>query len=78
MSQLASVGAPTVARLLDETGLAEALGCSVALLRKDRYGAKTIPFMRIGDLVRYDFDRVREAMLMREEGGPRGSRRRAA
>jgi hypothetical protein len=64
-----------IRRLLDEKEIAEELHVSIAFLRKDRYGAKTIPFMRLGDLIRYDADRVREALMAREVGGPRGGRK---
>lgn len=67
-----------IAKLLDEYALAEQLGVSIHFLRKDRYGPRTIPFIRLGDLVRYDPISVHSALLAREQGGPRGSRRRAA
>lgn len=57
---------------VDENVCAPAIGKSVAWLRKDRLGAKIIPFYRIGKSVRYDLGRVREALASVEEGGPRG------
>ena len=56
---------------VDEKTLAEALGMSVAWLRKDRSGARTVPFFRLGSSVRYNIDRVREALDKRAEGGAR-------
>lgn len=57
---------------VDEVAAAKALGMSVAWLRKDRLGARTIPFYRLGTSVRYDLGRVREALAAVAEGGPRG------
>jgi hypothetical protein len=48
--------------LVDELELAPVLGVSVSFLRHDRYGKKRIPFAKIGGCVRYDLDRVREAL----------------
>jgi len=59
---------------VDEYQLAEALKVSVGFLRKDRRMAKRIPFYKLGDLVRYDIDRVREALIAIEEGGAKGAR----
>ena len=56
---------------VDEKTLAEALGMSVAWLRKDRSGARIVPFYRLGTSVRYNIDRVREALDKRAEGGAR-------
>ena len=56
---------------VDEKTLAEALGMSVAWLRKDRSGARTVPFYRLGTSIRYNIDRVREALDKRAEGGAR-------
>jgi hypothetical protein len=52
-----------------EKEAAAALRCSVGLLRKDRLGARTIPFFRLGRSVRYSPSRVLEALAAREEGG---------
>ena len=54
---------------VDEKTLAEALGMSVAWLRKDRSGARIVPFYRLGTSIRYNIDRVREALDKRAEGG---------
>lgn len=56
---------------VDEKTMAEAIGMSVAWLRKDRSGARTVPFFRLGSSVRYNIDRVREALDKRAEGGAR-------
>lgn len=60
---------PSIA--VDERSAASALGMSVAWLRKDRLGARTIPYYRMGKSVRYDLTRVREALSAVEEGGPK-------
>lgn len=62
----------------DEHAIARALGVSVHTLRKDRTGARRIPFYKIGSTVRYNLDRVREALAELEVGGPkpRGNRKR--
>lgn len=54
---------------VDERVCARSLGVSVGMLRKDRAGSKTIPFYRIGRSIRYDLQRVREALSKVEEGG---------
>lgn len=65
--------------VLDEKGIAEALGISVSFVRKDRGGKRILPFFRIGDLIRYDLGRVRAALLANEEGGrQKATRRRSA
>lgn len=56
---------------VDEKTLAEAIGMSVAWLRKDRSGARILPFFRLGASVRYNIDRVREALDKQAEGGAR-------
>jgi len=63
--------APIVA--VDEHACAQAIGMSVSWLRKDRRTKRLIPFSRLGGAIRYDLDRVREALADLEEGGrPRG------
>jgi hypothetical protein len=52
-----------------------AIGKSVFWLRKDRIGAKIVPFYRIGKSVRYDLERCRSALLSLEEGGPKAVRK---
>ncbi len=54
---------------IDETEAAAAIGMSVHFLRKDRRTKRLIPFYRIGDCVRYDIGRIREALAAIEEGG---------
>ncbi len=56
---------------VDEKTLAACLGMSVAWLRKDRRGARILPFFRLGSAVRYNIDRVREALDKQAEGGAR-------
>ena len=56
---------------VDEKTLAACLGMSVAWLRKDRSGARILPFYRLGSAVRYNIDRVREALDKHAEGGAR-------
>ena len=56
---------------VDEKTLAEVIGMSVAWLRKDRSGARIVPFYRLGTSVRYSIDRVREALDKQAEGGAR-------
>lgn len=54
---------------LNEQELASALGMSVSFLQKDRCTRRLIPYYRIGDSIRYDVGRVREALMKLEEGG---------
>ncbi len=57
---------------VDEHACAEAIGMSVAWLRKDRRTARLVPFYRLGTAIRYDLERVRAALVARaEEGGGR-------
>lgn len=63
---------------VDEHTCAAAIGMSTAWLRKDRRGARLVPFYRLGDRVLYDLSRVREALAAREEGGSPRPRRRSA
>ncbi|MBI5716374.1 MAG: hypothetical protein HZC37_01650 [Burkholderiales bacterium] len=57
--------------------VAEELGISVHTLRKDRIKERRLPFFKIGSAVRYNLDRVREALEALEVGGmkPRPRRR---
>ena len=59
---------------------AAALGLSVHTLRKDRQHDRRIPFFKIGSAVRYNLERVRDALAAYEQGGPTPSagRRRVA
>jgi hypothetical protein len=60
---------------VDEVEAARAIGMSIHFLRKDRRTKRIIPFFKIGDCVRYDLARVREALIAAEEGGvTKGSR----
>lgn len=54
---------------VDETQLAKAIGMSVHFLRKDRRDKRQIPFYRVGGSIRYNLDRVRQALAACEEGG---------
>lgn len=66
-----------IARIvLNEKGIADALGVSASFVRKDRSGKRLLPFFRIGDLIRYDLERVQEALLANEEGGPQKATRK--
>ncbi len=49
--------------------MAERLGMSVEFMRKDRRGKKQIPFWRLGTSIRYNPQRVLEALSQLEEGG---------
>ena len=62
----------TPTRALDEKQIADLLGMSLAWVRKDRRTNRRIPFFKLGDSVRYDWERVRQALLAREEGGHPG------
>jgi len=54
---------------VDEIACANSISMSVHWLRKDRRGARRIPFYRLGDRILYDLDRVRASLLKTEEGG---------
>lgn len=60
---------------VDEHEVAKQLGLSVHTLRKDRQHGRRIPFFKIGATVRYNLDRVREALSSMEQGGPKPRRR---
>ena len=55
--------------VLDEHQLAATLGMSVHWVRKDRRTKRLLPFYKIGDCVRYNSQRVFEALAAVEEGG---------
>lgn len=62
---------------VSEYVVAEELDISVHTLRKDRLKHRRIPFFKIGAAVRYNLDRVREALYEMELGGaPKATRRR--
>jgi len=63
--------------LVDEFTIAQAIGMSVAFVRKDRRTNRILPFVPMGRSVRYSPARVAEALAKREEGGTT-KRRRAA
>ncbi len=52
-----------------EFDLAASIGMSVDFLRKDRITKRIIPFFRIGKAIRYNPQRVNEALASLEEGG---------
>lgn len=55
--------------VVDEYACAEAISMSVYFLQKDRKGKRLIPFFRIGSNIRYDLNRVREAIQTLEVAG---------
>ena len=61
---------------VDEHEIARLLGISVISVRRDRYGARSIPFFRVGRAIRYNPEAVLSAFLARQEGC--ASKRRAA
>lgn len=61
---------------VDEYAAAAAINKSVGWMRKDRLGARIIPFYKIGGSVRYNLDRIREALAAVEEGGPAAAGRK--
>ena len=54
---------------VSETELAKLIGMSVFFLRKDRCTKRILPFYKIGDAVRYNPERVMQALAALEEGG---------
>jgi hypothetical protein len=54
---------------ISESEAAQALGVSVHFLRKDRQTKRLLPFYKLGGAVRYNLERVREALAAVEEGG---------
>lgn len=70
--------APQPLRPVNEHEAAAFLGLSVDTLRKDRQQGRRIPFYKIGRAVRYDLQRVREALATMECGGPQPRRRATA
>ena len=52
-----------------EDVIAEEMDLSLAFLRADRRGKRLIPFYKIGSSVRYNINRVREAIATHEVGG---------
>lgn len=60
---------------VDEYTTASSTGMSVPWLRKDRQTKRILPFYKIGRSIRYDLDRVRQALIALEEGGPKNKSR---
>ncbi len=69
-----SVDFPLPAIAITEHQVAASIGMSVHWVRKDRRGKRLLPFYKLGDSVRYDPERVRQALRGIEEGGT-GARR---
>jgi prophage regulatory protein len=57
--------------LVTERELATSLGISVSWLQKDRAKRQLIPFVKIGDRVRYDLEEARQALKASSFGGKR-------
>jgi len=54
----------------NEYKAAELLGLSVHTLRKDRVTARRFPYFKVGSRVLYSVERLRDALLDMERGGP--------
>ena len=54
---------------LTESELAADLALSLSWLRKDRRTKRLLPYFKIGGSVRYNRDRVLQALARMEEGG---------
>ena len=63
---------------LTDLDIARELSLSVDWVRKDRRHARLLPFFKIGGSVRYNRQRVLEALARLEEGGTALSKRKAA
>lgn len=55
--------------LIGESAAAEALGVSVAFLRKDRRSKRLVPFIKLGTAVRYSPAAITAAMAGLSRGG---------
>ncbi len=64
-----SVDFPLPPIAITEHQVAACIGMSVHWLRKDRRTKRLLPFYKLGDSVRYDLERVRQALQRTEEGG---------
>jgi hypothetical protein len=64
-----SVNSPFPPFAINEQQVAACIGTSVHWVRKDRRGKRLLPFYKLGDAVRYDPERVRQALRGMEEGG---------
>ena len=62
---------PLAPHLVDERVAAAALGMSLEWIRKDRRGARIVPFYKIGSACRYSLDRCYAALAQLEHGGPK-------
>lgn len=60
---------PSQRLTLNEFEAADMIGMSVSFLRKDRLGAKLLPYFRIGNAVRYSPDTLRQALAALRQGG---------
>lgn len=54
---------------MNERQCADAIGMSVAWLRKDRRTKRVIPYYRLGNRILYSLPRVQSALDQLEEGG---------
>ena len=62
---------PALRLLVTERELAQALDISISWLQKDRIGSQTIPFVKVGQNVRYDLEEARQALKAMSKGGRR-------
>lgn len=76
MPTLAPASAPIDRIGLTDIDIAHELSLSVDWVRKDRRHARLLPFFKIGGSVRYNRQRVLEALARLEEGGA-GLKRKA-
>jgi hypothetical protein len=63
---------------LTEHELAAQIGMSVFFLQKDRCTKRLLPFYRIGSAIRYNRQRVAEALAAMEEGGQPRTKKQGA
>lgn len=63
--------------LVDENVMAGMLGLSKSFLQKDRVTSKRIPFVKIGNCVRYSPEVVKAAVSALQQGGDATSRQKA-
>ncbi len=64
-----SADSPLPPLAITEHQVAACIGMSVHWVRKDRRTKRILPFYKLGDAVRYDLERVRQALMGTEEGG---------
>jgi len=73
-----SAPAPQADRFgLTDHEIARAIGASVDWVRKDRLTRRLLPFYKVGSMVRYNPQRVLEALANLEEGGTALPKRKA-